>query len=167
MPQQAQQFDTSSVCMLPQAELWVPAVGRLVLRLLYLCLKGVAPMELRPQNVGWAGPPGLWGCGCHAADAFCYKLGGKRRRNWCGGWGGTEEKKVSNAMSHSALAVWEGDREGGMGGAKGENTFACCMKLDTICHPSWAASWVRALVLTGLCLPPPQSYPLLIKLALQ
>lgn len=35
------------------------------------------------------------------------------------------------------------------------------MKLDAICHPSWAASWVRALGLTGLCLPPPhtQSYP--------
>lgn len=29
---------------------------------------------------GWAGPPGLSGCGCHAADAFCYRLGGKRRR---------------------------------------------------------------------------------------
>lgn len=52
---------------------------------------------------------------------------------------------MSNAMSHSALAVWEGDREKGEwmrggGGLKGENTFACCMKLDAICHPSWAAS---------------------------
>ena len=26
------------------------------------------------------------------------------------GWGGTEGKKMSNAMSHSALAVWEGDK---------------------------------------------------------
>lgn len=49
--------------MLPQAGLWVPAVGRLVTRLLYLGLKGVAPMMLRPQSAGWAGPPGflrLW-----------------------------------------------------------------------------------------------------------
>lgn len=43
---------------------------------------------------------------------------------------------MSNAMSHSALAAGEGD--GGWVG--GENTFACCMKLDAICHPSWAAS---------------------------
>ena len=68
--------------------------------------------------------------------------------SWVARGGGTDagggveqrEKKVSNAMSHSALAVWEGDREGGKGGAKGENTFACCMKLDAICHPSWVAS---------------------------
>lgn len=34
----------------------VPAVGRLVLRLLYLCLKGAAPLELRVQaRLGWAG----------------------------------------------------------------------------------------------------------------
>lgn len=44
MHQQAQQFDTSRVCTLPQAGLWVPAVGRLVPRLLYLCLKGAAPV---------------------------------------------------------------------------------------------------------------------------
>lgn len=53
--QQAQQYDTSSVCTLPQAGLWVPAVGRLVPCLLYLCLKGAAPMKLRPQSAGWAG----------------------------------------------------------------------------------------------------------------
>lgn len=48
MHQQAQQFDTSSVYTLPQAGLWVPAVGRLVPRLLYLCLKGAALVKLRP-----------------------------------------------------------------------------------------------------------------------
>lgn len=34
-------------------------------------------------------------------------------------------------MSHSTLAAGEGDRDMG-----GENTFACCMKLDAICHAS-------------------------------
>lgn len=76
---------------------------------------------------------------------------------------GRRGKKRSNAMSHFALAAGVGDRERGSRweGTKGENTFACCMKLDAICHPSWAASWVRALGLTGLRLPPPytQSYP--------
>lgn len=71
------------------------------------------------------------------------------------GWGGTEGGgKMSNAMSHSALAVREGDKGGGQG-VKGENTFACCMKLDAICHSSWAACSVRALGLTGLVLPLP------------
>lgn len=57
------------------------------------------------------------------------------------GWGtkGVAGGGMSNAMSHSALALWEGDGEG-VGGVKGENTFACCMKLDAICHPSRAAS---------------------------
>lgn len=65
MHPQTQQFDTSSVCTLPQAGLWVPAVGRLVPRLLYLCLKGAAPMKLRPQSAGWAGlgPQGFQGVG--------------------------------------------------------------------------------------------------------
>lgn len=45
------------------------------------------------------------------------------------------------------------------GGVKEENTFACCMKLDAICHSSWAACSVRALGLTGLFLPPPPSTP--------
>lgn len=53
------ELDSSRVCMLPQAGLWVPAVGRLLVSLLYLCLKWKAPVELRPQSEGWAGPPGL------------------------------------------------------------------------------------------------------------
>lgn len=86
-------------------------------------------------------------------------------------WGGEGQRgggKMSNAMSHSALAVREGDKGGGQG-VKGENTFACCMKLDAICHSSWAACSVRALGLTGLVLPlpTPKSYPLLSKLTLQ
>lgn len=35
---------------------------------------------------------------------------------------------------------WGGGAGVDWGGVKGENTFACCMKLDAICHPSWAAS---------------------------
>lgn len=60
------------VCTLPQAGLWVPAVGRLVLRLLYLCLKGAAPMELRPQSAGRAGlgPQGFQGVGAMQRTPF-------------------------------------------------------------------------------------------------
>lgn len=65
------EFDSSRVCMLPQAGLRVPAVGRLLVSLFYLCLKWKAPVELRPQTEGWAGPPGLSGCRCHALAAFC------------------------------------------------------------------------------------------------
>lgn len=47
--------------MLPQTGLWVPAVGRLVSCLLYLCLKGAAFLRWTdPQSTSWAGPPGLF-----------------------------------------------------------------------------------------------------------
>lgn len=104
MHQQAAQFDNSSVCTLPQAGLQVPAVGRLVPRLHYLCLKGGGPHEAQTSEYkqGWAGPPGLSGCGCHAADAFCCGLGGKEEEELMLRGGGQRGKKMSNAMSHSA-----------------------------------------------------------------
>lgn len=101
-------------------------------------------MELRPQSAGWVGlgPQGFQGVGAMQRTPFV--TGWVARGGGTDvGWGDRGKKKMSNAMSHSALAVWEGDREKGEwmgGGLKGENTFACCMKLDAICHPSWAAS---------------------------
>lgn len=47
---------------------------------------------------------------------------------------GAKRKKMSNAMSHSTLAAGERERDRGVRG--GGNTFACCMKLDAICHAS-------------------------------
>lgn len=75
-----QQFNTSSALTLPRAGLWVPAVDRLVPRLLYLYLKGAAPRsaDFRVRaGMGRAGPLGLKGCGCHAVDVFCCRLGGE------------------------------------------------------------------------------------------
>lgn len=88
-------------------------------------------MKLRPQSAGWAGPPGLSGCGCHTVDAFCYRLGGKRRRNW---WGGRWGKIKSNAMSHSALAAGVGDRERWGSMRRGEDGEYFCMLYEARRH---------------------------------
>lgn len=98
MCQQAQQFDTSSVCTLPQAGLWVPAVGRLVPRLLYLCLKGAAPMKLRPQSAGWAGlgPQGFQGVGAMQRTPFVTGWVARGGGTDVGCGGGKEEGRKKN-----------------------------------------------------------------------
>lgn len=81
------------------------------------------------------------------------------------GWGG-KGGGMSNAMSHSALAVWEGDKRGWTGG-EGREYF--CMLYEARRHMPFElgcllsqGSWVDRLVFA-----PPPSSPLLPKLTLQ
>lgn len=76
---------------------------------------------------------------------------------------------MSNAMSHSALAVWEGDGGGGWTGGEGREYF--CMLYEARRHMPFElgcllsqGSWVDRLVFAP---PYTKSYPLLSKLTLQ
>lgn len=72
-------------------------------------------MKLRPLSTGWAGlgPQGFQGVGAMQRTPFVtgWVARGGGTNVW--GWGVDGGKKMSNAMSHSALAAGEGDREKG------------------------------------------------------
>lgn len=81
-------------------------------------------MKLRPQSAGWAGlcwAPRAFRVWVPCSGRLLLQAGWQEEEElmW-GGVGGTEGKKMSNAMSHSALAAGEGDRERGgvMGGRR-------------------------------------------------